>query len=458
MQRTIDRRALLRMASGGAALGACGALFGPGLVRAAKPASASAGDDYRALVCVFLNGGHDAFNALAPSSGPNRAPYVAARGALALDASSLLPLPGAAGELAEYGLHPSLTGLQARFAEGRLALVANVGNLAAPVTKAGYLAGSAALPIGLFSHPSQSAQWKTLGSYSFMGASTGWGGRILDTLAVLNAAAGMPPAISPAGSTPFLVGETVAPFLMGPNGPIGLSGFDDPQGARRLQAVQALLEGPLAHEFERELAQIQTEGLALVEGYSSAVAAQPALTTVFPQTSTAKQLAFVAQAIQVRDAFSIQRQVFFVEVQGWDTHSDQLPEHAARLAELDQALAAFQAALDELGAASVVTTFTASDFGRSLLNNGNGGTNHGWGSHAFVVGGAVAGGAVHGVLPDLTLDGADDTGTGRIIPTTSSAQYAATLAAWMGVPAAELSALLPGLENFGSTDLGFMNG
>lgn len=408
--------------------------------------------DYKALICLFLFGGNDANNLIIPHDTSGYASYASARGILALPQSSLLPLTLQNGDGRDFAFHPNLPELQALFNQGALGVVANVGTLVAPVTRAQYLAGGAAVPPQLFSHADQSVQWQT--SVPDQISKTGWGGRMADMVQSLNAGSKISLSISIAGTNTFEVGNTVLPYVVSPSGSIGLSGFDGSANANiRLQAFKDLLALPHNNLFEQAYADTVSRSIAANELLTTALAGIPALQTVFPTTSLGSQLSMIAKLIAARTNLSMQRQIFFCSVGGYDTHGDQLTGQANLFTELSQGLNAFYAATVELGIASQVTTFTASDFGRTYPTNGSG-SDHGWGSHQFVLGGAVQGGRLFGSFPTLAVNGPDDTGQGRWIPTTSVDEFSATLATWFGVSASDLSTVLPNIGRFAHPNLG----
>jgi uncharacterized protein (DUF1501 family) len=408
--------------------------------------------DYKALICLFLFGGNDANNVVIPHDTAGYASYAAARGTLALPQASLLPLTLQNGDGRDFALHPNLPELQALFNQGKLGLVANVGTLVAPVTRAQYLAGGAAVPPQLFSHADQSVQWQT--SVPDQISKTGWGGRMADMVQSLNAGSKISLNISIAGTNTFEVGNTVLPYIVSPNGSVGLTGFDGSANANvRLQAFKDLLALPHNNLFEQAYADTVSRSIAANELLTTALAGIPAFQTVFPGTNLGSQLGMIAKLIAARTNLSMKRQIFFCSVGGYDTHGDQLAGQANLLTELSQALNAFYSATVELGVSQQVTTFTASDFGRTYPTNGTG-SDHGWGSHQLVLGGAVQGGRLFGTFPTLAVNGPDDTGQGRWIPTTSVDEFSATLATWFGVSASDLSTVLPNIGRFAHPNLG----
>jgi len=420
--------------------------------------------DSKSLVCIFLYGGNDGNNVIVPTLASDYAQYAAVRDALALPQTSLLPLTPLAptpGDSRQWGLHPSLKGLQGLCNAGHAALVGNVGPLVAPLSRDEYLNHSVAVPPQLFSHSDQTVHWQT--SLPDQPARTGWGGRVADLLTSLNENARISMSISVAGTNTFQVGKVVTQYQVSPEGPVGLTSYvPADQGAdASSNAIRSLLARSYGNLFERGYSGIVKRALDNQELLSGALSGAPALTTQFPDTDLGTQLKMIAQLISVRETLGLRRQVFFCAGQGYDTHGGQVGTtaldgtQADLLTELDGALTAFDAAMNELHVADTVTTFTASDFGRTFIPNGDG-SDHGWGSHHFVLGGAVKGGRIYGQLPTLAVGGPNDAGDGRWIPTTSVDEYSATLARWFGVAQSDLPLVLPNLGRFATQDLGFM--
>jgi uncharacterized protein (DUF1501 family) len=436
------------------------------------------GSDHKALVCLFLFGGNDGNNTLIPYDSAAYQSYAAARGILALPRTDLTRLPLATGgDGREWALHPALSPLTSAFSAGRLALLANVGTLVAPITQAEYKSGGAAVPPYLFSHNDQQVQWQTSVPDSIR--RVGWGGRLADHLQALNTGAQLSMNVSLAGNNFFQVGEEVFQYHVSPNGSVGLNGRDD-NWAPNIQARQStddLLGRDYGHLFEREYANILGRAirndtllkstLATVPRYDRAPGSaghQPGDLDLFTRSRTAtgalnrvaSQLHMILRMIVAQGALGLRRQIFFASLGGWDTHDDQLADHAALLNQLARALADFYDATVTLGVSRQVTTFTASDFNRTYSTNGKG-SDHAWGSHHLVLGGAVAGGRIVGRMPVLQSGGPDDTGDrGAWIPGISTDEYSATLARWFGVSDANLPLVLPNIGRFASRDLGFM--
>lgn len=415
-------------------------------------ALAAAGGDFRALVCVFLYGGNDANNLLLPRSGADYSLYAAARGNLAIPPTQSLPIVPAVSDGRDYGLHPAMTGVRTLFDQGRLALVCNVGPLIAPLTRADWQRGGSAVPPNLFSHSDQQVLWQTsLGDDS---AATGWGGRTADLLRSLNDASSVSMSIAIGGKNTFQAGREVFQFQIGPGGG---SSFDDydPDGDPVSEALDRMLAREHGNVFENAYRDVMKRVIEAELRLREAVSSAPPIATVFPQSGLAAQLRMVAQLIAVRERLGHRRQIYFCATGGYDTHGDQLGNHADLLGDLSGALAAFYNATVELGVSNEVTTFTASDFGRTLVTNGEG-SDHGWGAHHLVVGGAVRGGRLYGRYPILAVDGPDDTGDGRWIPSASVEQYSAPLARWFGVSASDLPAAFPHIGRFDADALPFL--
>jgi uncharacterized protein (DUF1501 family) len=418
------------------------------LAAAGAPAS-----DYRALVCVFLAGGNDSFNLLVPTNAADHGAYMASRGNLGIPANELLPISPINAQGRSFGLHPAVPELRAMFEAGQLAFVVNTGTLMAPTTRATYRNNSVEKPQQLFSHSDQTVQWQAQ-SAAAEGVH-GWAGKMADVLLSMNNGSPLSPSITLAGSTRLLQGQTVVPYALGVNGSVALTGFSGTRGARRLTAFRQILAKRHQQPMEAQFAALQSQAMDLDQLIRTALAGQAALNTQFPNNSLGNQLKMVARMIGLRHTLGVSRQVFFVRQGGFDTHADQIAFHPQLLSTLSLALKAFQDAMVELGTTTAVTTFTTSEFGRTLGSNGNG-SDHGWGGNQMVLGGAVRGRDLYGTWPSLVIDGADDVGRGRIIPTTAVEQMSATLAKWFGLAPAEISAVFPRLGRFASGDLGFM--
>lgn len=422
-------------------------------------ANAQPATDYKALVCVFMFGGNDGNNTVIPIDTGGYAQYSAVRPAASdinLPQASLLAIqPLNIGT--PFGLHPALPELQALFNKGKMAILANVGTLVQPITKAQYKAGIR--PNSLYSHADQQAQWQS--SISDSASGTGWGGRIADKVAPLNAASGFPVITSLDGTVLFTTGAATAPLAIPVTGLFTLAGYSTSAASTaRLAAVQQLLAQPSGNGFVAGANKIGTQALHLSTTVNP-ILANPN-STVAPlfanlKTSTANQLFQVAKMIEARAATGATRQIFFVQLGSFDTHGDQLNRQQNLFAELSPALKAFYDATVALGVSAQVTTFTLSDFGRTFQPASGGGTDHAWGSHHFIIGDAVLGGAFYGQYPQLVLGGPSDAESeGRWLPSTAVDQYGATLAKWFGVAPADLDTVFPNLAKFATGNLGFM--
>lgn len=448
----MDRRDFLRRS---AALSAAGLADNLDLLSLSAQAAV---DDYKALVCVFLFGGVDGNSLLVPLDAAGYAQYATVRGessGIGLTQAELLPItPANLGT--PFGLHPSLAELQALFAGGQMALLANVGTLTQPTTSAQYRTG--VRPENLYSHSDQQTQWQT--SIPAGGANTGWGGRLADAIAPL-AGQSFPVITSTAGVTLFMTGTTSRPLAIPATGGFGLAGFGAGAASQaRLAALDTLLGIDRGNTLVAAAADITQQALALSATVNPILTAtSPTLAAAFAglSSSIANQLLAVAKVVEARAATGAKRQVFFVSLGGFDTHANQTATLQNLLGSLSPALKAFHDATSALGVADRVTTFTLSDFGRTFQAAAGGGSDHAWGNHHLVMGGAVQGGRLYGQYPQLVLGGPDDAEReGRWIPTTAVDQYGATLARWFGAGPAELAAVFPNLARFAPADLGFL--
>ena len=422
-------------------------------------AAAATASDYKALVCVFLYGGNDYGNTLIPVDAASYAAYQGMRPTLAYLASDLaattlvpsLALPGGR----QYALAPELAPLLPLFAGGQMGVMLNVGTLVQPTTKAQYTAQSVPLPPKLFSHNDQQSVWQ---SQAPEGAASGWGGRMGDLFVAGNGNATFT-CVNVSGNAVFLSGGTAVQYQVSTSGPVAFNGLAAPLfgSAACSTALQALVSAPRTHLFENEYSRVAKRSIDAGGVLSAALATAPVIATPFPAgNALADQLKFVARMISTAATTSTKRQVFFVSIGGFDTHDGLAAVHPGLLTTVADALAAFNQSTIELGVAKQVTTFTASDFGRTLTADD--GSDHGWGSMHFMLGGAVNGGRFYGTAPVVANNGPDDVGQGRLLPSTGVDQYAATLGKWFGISDSELLTVLPNLGNYDPSqrNLGFV--
>lgn len=464
----------LKLGAAGAALSTPGSKLALAQTLSAGRMLEGAGNDYRALVCLYLHGGNDCFNMVVPRDSAYSV-YAATRTNLAVPQAQLLalnplaPIPGGG----QYGLHPVMPGLQQLFNEGRAAVVANVGPLVRPINKAMYQQPGTLLPAQLFSHSDQTVLWQT--PRADASTRTGWGGRLADIFYPSNINQILSMNVSLDGDNVFQAGIDVAPYFMSRDGVEEISQIQtgaancapgtQSWNRRRCLSFHALLNEPSSHAFERAYIDKTRRAIQTAAQVRAAIAQFPANDSVFrpfwdafgltwnPSNlptlpRLAQQLLMIARVIRAREVLQMSRQLFFAGLHGFDTHDDQLTAHPPLLRDLSQSLLAFYQVLrsPSFALANRVTSFTASEFGRTLTNNGDG-TDHGWGGHHLVVGDAVQGGRFYGRMPSLAAsNNPDDAGWGQVIPTLSVDQYAATLASWYGLTPADRDAIFPNLQ------------
>ena len=457
-----SRRAFLRQASSLSAAGIA-APWALNLAALGEAAAATAAD-YKALVCVFLYGGNDYANTLVPYDTASHALYQAQRPTLAyarsaLDATVLNPTApplDAGGFARQYALAPELAPLLPIFNAGRLGALLNVGTLIQPTSKAQYSAKAVPLPPKLFSHNDQQSVWQ---SSAPEGATSGWGGRMGDLFMAGNGNATFT-CVNVSGNAVYLSGGSAVQYQVSSGGSVPLNALRSPLfgSSAASSALRTLITQPRTHLLEAEHTRVMQRSIDADAVLTGALAGGPAIATPFPAgNALAAQLQMVARMISVADAIGAKRQVFFVSLGGFDNHDGLLTIHPGLLTTVADALSAFYSATIELGVAAQVTSFTASDFGRTLAGN-NDGSDHGWGSMHFILGGAVKGQRFYGTPPAVANNGPDDVGQGRLLPTTSVDQLAATLGKWFGISDANLLTVLPNLANYNvsARDLGFL--
>lgn len=417
-------------------------------------ANANNATDYKALVCIFLLGGNDSFNMIIPTSAGGYNDYQSTRQNLAIAKETLLPITPLNGAADSYGFNPALQPIHEMFNQGDLAIVNNVGTLIQPVTKDQILQASAPLPSPLFSHNDQQKHWQT--AWPQQNQKTGWAGRVADLKADQNA--NLPMNISLLGTNFFQTGLSSTPYSMTAQGAPLIaalsSGLFD--GNEQRAALIQSLTAQSQHVMERTYGQTINRATELATLVNGALENASNMNSFFARNNAiSEDLSMVAQMISVEQQLPQTQQIYLVGMSGWDTHDNQVTAHARLLNDLSQAMADFNQALGSINRSSDVTTFTMSEFGRTLTSNGDG-TDHGWGGVQMIMGGAVDGGKFYGEIPDLNLGSESDLGDGRIIPTTAMDQYASTLAKWFGLSELELEASFPNLGNFSTSDLSFM--
>lgn len=503
MSRTdVSRRVFLRAAGALSMLGRAGTPLGLNLAALGPAAAQSAPpSDYKALVCIFLFGGNDATNMVLPTDADSWARYQAARNQgtqpIALLAPGTAPdtnavrgtpaflggvLPivprtaqafpaGTTGTGARtFALHPMLTGVQSLFAQGKAAVLTNVGTLIEPTTKAQYLGKLVALPRSLFSHNDQQSEWQSGGAE---GTQVGWAGRMGDLMASANGANSIFTAISASGNAVLLAGTSILQYQVSAAGAVGINGIGGTSlygSSAAPAAMRTVITSPSSSSlFPADYAAVVARSIAAGTTLNTALAgvtvAAPAqytnpITGNLANNPLAAQLQTVMRIIAAAPALGVKRQVFFVSIGGFDTHANQNGVQPNLMAQLDHGLSYFYGSLAGLGLDNAVTAFTMSDFARTFTTNGLG-TDHAWGSHHFIVGGAVKGGDVYNQFPTVGVDLAgfnnpNAVGSGALIPTVSVDQYAATLGAWFGVAPADLATIFPNLAHFPTTNLGFV--
>ena len=474
-----NRRSFIRQAAC-AALGTAALTASIRDLRFINAAMAQTGiSDYKALVCIFLQGGNDSNNLIIPTIPAEYTNYATIRTpVLALPQASILPITPKISDGHEYGFHPACPELQTLFGEGKLATLFNTGTLIYPITRAQYESGHGQMPPQLFSHADQITQWQT--SIPDRPPLTGWGGRCADIMAAVQPNSPISLSVTLAGSNTFEVGSSISQYSVSTSGAVSLSAVT---GAR-LQAltnVLGLSYPNLQQDAYSKVALHSIEVGGVLNNAISPTASATYWTVPFPTTITSPtgggafgsslgpQLKMVARLIEAghrsaaNGGFGMKRQIFFCQVGGYDTHTNQtegagkttLGSHANLLSEISQCMLVFQRAMEQLSLSDNVTAFTSSDFGRTFPSNGQG-SDHGWGSHHLILGGAVNGGQTYGKFPTLAVNGPDDTSTGRWIPTTACDQYFATLASWFGVDKSNLATVFPNLGRFSTPNLGFV--
>jgi len=434
------------------------AFLGAAQMGAMASASAESDNEYKALVCVLLAGGADSYNLLVPRDNTHYQEYKNTRADLALSQEVILPLNNAKNNGRTLGLHPQLTGVQSLYNQGQVAFLSNVGTLVEPTNTQALNNGTAKLPLGLYSHSDQISQWQT--ALPDIRGNSGWGGRMADIFTAKNSNKRISMSISTAGSNEFQSGRTTDSFsiLTGEKATPSLvtSEFEELNQALTNIYSNEGYENP----FRRNYRKLFNDSISANGEFEAALLGGQSLTTPFAADNFSQQMQMVAKTIAANSLLGMKRQTFFVTYGGWDHHDETIANMDRMVKPLNDGLAAFQVAMQELSLANNVTTFTTSDFARTLSSNGRG-SDHGWGGNSMIMGGAVKGGKIYGQYPSLALNNPLDTGRGVLMPTTSLDQYFAELALWFGVAPQELNEILPNVSRFynsasGTAPLGFL--
>jgi uncharacterized protein (DUF1501 family) len=429
------------------------ALSSMSLMNSALAQTSNRFDDYKALVCVFLHGGNDSFNMLIPSNNIDYQRYQSVRQNLAIAQSDLINITPSSAMPYNLAMPSFMTPMQQLFNQGNLAFLANTGPLLQPVTKSQAQQNVNFLPPQLFSHNDQQKHWQT--SWPEQAALTGWAGRMADL--IMDSQNPLSMNLSVNGTNILQTGVNSLPYSLDASGVEIFSALDPNKNWNndRVNTFRQLMSAE-KHVLGQAHNAIYNRAQNNIDIVANAISNASAPSITYPENHLADQLKMVATLASSQQLLSQPRQVFFVSMGGFDTHDNQNTDQPMLLQSLSEALFAFNADLQTRGLADNITSFTMSDFGRTLTSNGDG-TDHGWGGHQIIMGGAVKGGDIYGTMPeDFTLNSADDFGDGRIIPTTSVDQYAATLAKWFGLTVNEINAVFPNLSRFEHSDLGFM--
>jgi len=471
MSHPINRRSFLGSANCAAlsSLGIFNTLVNLKLIGNAVAAPPAAPGDYRAMICLFLHGGNDSYNMLAPTSVTEHANYAAIRSNLALPApgsglaNALLPLNSTNTPGRSFGVHHAMPQLQQLFNNGKAAFIANVGTLVEPTTVAQFKSNSVKLPLSLFSHNDQRREWQT--SVPQTSLKTGWGGRLADRMMGFNSSNQVSMNISLEGSNLLQTGNVSFAYTIDPGGAKTLTGATGGVAAElnRVQGAKSLVEHTYRDVLRRAFSEEAKRSYETAERFAGIFDAS-AVSTVFPSGGLGSDLRAVAKTIASRGPLGHSRQIFYVQAGGYDNHAELLNTQAGLLGTVDAALKAFWDSLVELGVENEVALFTCSDFGRTLRSNGQG-TDHAWAGNTFVMGGAVNGSKIYGNYPDASQfrigAGLDVGFNGRLLPTTSCDQYFSELALWFGLAPSDLPEIFPNIGNFysysaGSPPLGFL--
>jgi uncharacterized protein (DUF1501 family) len=449
---SIDRRTLLKLLA--SSMPQAG--VGLGSLAAMSNLAAQTATDSKFLICLYMRGGNDQSNLIIPTSTSEYNAYKDARPTICLSAASTIAITPDTYSGPTLGMHPNLPFLAQLFNQGKAAVLANVGNLVVPTTKAQWNKGQPGVPVPvqLFSHSDQESQWQT--GLPQRPSQTGWLGRAADLLVdTYNPSSAVSMCMSIGRAKLMLTGTNVQPYKITPSGSPKAYALNGIQGSgTAITSFRNIYQQSRTNLLEAQMSSVIKRSLSsevLVTTAQNGVK----ITSAFPSTLLGQQFYGVAKMMSSAKSLSHRRQVFYVDIEGFDFHDGLVERQADRLTELNGALTAFYNYLQESGLWSQSVVFSASDFGRALQSNSKG-ADHGWGGHHFMFGGPVRGKRVYGQWPTVALLGPEDAGQGRLIPTTSTDQYAATLATWLGVSSTDMSKVLPNIGNFASSNLGFL--
>ncbi len=416
-------------------------------------------EDYKALVCIYFEGGMDSFNVLVPRDG-RYSQYASSRSNLALPKNDLVPINAVNVGTSQFGLHPSLKNIASYFNQGKACFISNVGTLLEPITKQEYENNKGRVPLGLFSHSDQSNQWQT--AISDNRTNKGWAGRMADLMYTVNSNDLISMNVSLAGSNVYQSGINVIEFTLDNGGASGLYDYDADWGINpaKKDAIQKMIKTKYSDPFKQTYVNSFKRAIDANQIFNSAISESQAINTAFEDNDLANSLKMIARTISVRKKLGFKRQIFYVSFGGWDHHDELLDKQKAMLLTVDNAIDSFQKSLTELNIADNILTFSMSEFGRTLSSNGNG-TDHAWAGNAMVIGNPVKGQKIYGSFPTLALKSNIDLGNGVLIPDLANDLYFSELALWFGLRSSDLYDVFPNLGNFyvkGSTKapIGFL--
>jgi len=424
---------------------------------AAASSSNMADGTYKAMVCIMQGGGNDSFNMLIPTETNAYNDYSITRSNLAIPQADILSLNGTS-----LGLHPSMTGVQSLFNSNKLSFISNIGTLIHPITKQEYYDETVDIPLGLYSHADQAQQWQT--SIPHDRTAVGWGGKTADLLQSMNGNSDISMNISLGGTNTFQRGENTVEYVIDPyDGAVGIEGYGGANSMQQIQtgAIDHFIDQAYADMFQKSYVDVIKVARDSHEEFSTAIEGVPDFTTVFSDNDISQSMHMIAKTIAARDTLGVQRQIFFVDFGGWDHHDEVLVNQEEMLLILSDAMKEFNDAMEEINTQGCVSTFTMSEFSRTLTSNGNG-TDHAWGGNVMAMGGPVIGGNIYGTYPSLELNSSIEVGGGVLIPQLSCDEYFAELAMWFGVNTSDLADIFPNLDHFydigsGIPPIGFLN-